>query len=157
MCLLHVRRCGTYICIQGPTFSSPAISSPAFSVPHFPVLHFPVPHFPVLHFGPSNLTSLVPHFPVLHFPVPHCPRPRPCVTVTCSEHLNVVHGLKDLRLHCDISTSQPSWQAERIYTSFQFVLNFQSNSEIMFLLLLFWLKMIKFFFGRDKKSATFCA
>jgi len=35
-CLLHVRRCGIYICIPGPTFSSPAISSTAFSVPHFP-------------------------------------------------------------------------------------------------------------------------
>ena len=37
----HVRRCGIYTCIPGPTFSSPAISGPAFSVPHFPVLHFP--------------------------------------------------------------------------------------------------------------------
>jgi len=69
--VLRVRRCGTYMCIQGPTFSSPAISIPAFSVPHFPV-----PHFPVLHFGPSNLTSLVLHFPVVHFPVPRFPRPR---------------------------------------------------------------------------------
>jgi len=41
-CLAHVRRCGIYICIPGPTFSSPAISSTAsaFSVPHFLVLHF---------------------------------------------------------------------------------------------------------------------